>query len=241
MQSHRARNLRRALDPETDPRRKFPASQGPKGTHQLDSSVHPHRHAVNSPDKRVATTADHLRLIRVGESSIESIPRQRVLSVRFNPSGNDCIEFLPHFAEAILIAAVRKPRKTHCAQAVARVFNAWRKFWPGKGRLGPDQIQGLFEDALLAMFADKLGRAGWFKATQQQREEAGFRLTEMTLCHVDTDFPRILRKNLQNFGPGVDVKKYTVDLNVCMKFALKDPAVAQLWQPLSVPVDISKP
>lgn len=255
--------------------------------------------------------------IRVEESLTAAIPRRRVLSVRYDSLRSNCTELWPHFAEALVTAVVEQKQKTHCAQSIGRTFEAWRKFWPGKRKLGPEQIIGLFgelsylkkllrdlsppvaieawhgplardhdfahnrialevktsagltnkvtianldqldesgldglflvharlrtsddkklslqalvdsihaqlTDELKVKFTAKLGRVGWFKATQDQRDSVCFRSVESKLYRVVSGFPRILRSDLKQFGPGVDVKKYTVNLTHCVKFRLEE-------------------
>ena len=95
-----------------------------------------------------------------------------------------------------------------------------------------ESIQAKLNKELLVKFEGKLVRAGWFKATQQQRDGARFRFVERKVYRVVDGFPRILRPDLRQFGPGVDVKKYTLDLNACSKFVLEPADEKELWQRL---------
>ena len=258
---------------------------------------------------------------------------RRLLSIKYDPTGNDCVEFWPHFAEAILTEAAATQPKANCAQSVARTFLKWKKLWPtnkglsdaillglfgelvflrtlskalspatavrawqgasardhdfsidrsafevktskGNGkkvtisnlhqlddagvaalylvhvRLRPsddkkDSLQSLGEEiqsnlagdsALLATFTNKLGKAGWFKAPQEQRESIGFRGCGRSIYKVAKDFPRILRKDLsEKFKPAVDLKTYTLKMSLCPP-PLKETDENELWTRLRIPI-----
>jgi len=101
-------------------------------------------------------------------------------------------------------------------------------------KLGDDIRTGLSKE-VLAKFEIKLRNARWFKATQQQRDATCFRVAEWKLYRVVEGFPRLLKQNVEKFGPGLDVQKYTVDLRFCTQFELKTSELSELWQLLRQP------
>jgi|GEM_PF-3218774 len=257
---------------------------------------------------------------------------RRFLSIKYDPTGNDCVEFWPHFAEAILTEAAATEPKSNCAQSIARTFLKWKKLWPSSNGLSDAMLLGLFgeltflrslskthssetavvawqgasardhdfsakgiafevkaskgngrkvtisnlhqlDDAgvdalylvhvrlrasddkvhslqslgegikaamatnsqLLTKFNDKLGKAGWFKASKEQRDSTGFRVIGRSVYHVTKDFPRILRRDiLERFKPGVDLKTYKVKLALAPE-PLGKIQEDELWERLRTP------
>ena len=271
---------------------------------------------------------DSLKFVRVEEAHTKSVPRLRILSIRYIPS-NDCVEYWPHFAEAIVESVLATPKKTHWAQAVSKTLKVWGKIWPGKKKgLGAAELAGMFaelfflktlsgkmspkvainawhgpfsrdhdftmqrtgfevkastkrrntvvisnldqlndegldalylahiclrkEDGnelslqklgddihsglsseLQAEFKRRLAKAGWIKATESQRKTTCYRCSGQNLYKVEDGFPRILKKELiPKFGRGVDVKKYTVDLDASPTSPLGRPEVTKIWDAL---------
>lgn len=96
-----------------------------------------------------------------------------------------------------------------------------------------EEIQStlISDSSLLAAFTNNLGKAGWFKATKDQRESVGFRLGRRSIHYVTDKFPRIVKKDLLKFGRGVDLKTYRLNLAVCpepLEAAKEDELWAQL-------------
>ena len=257
---------------------------------------------------------------------------RRLLSIRYDPIGNDCVDFWPHFAEVILTEAAGTQPKTNCAQSVARTLLRWKKRWPSVDDVSGAVILGLFgeliflralakaispavairhwqgvssrdhdfsingtafevkaskgnakkvtisnlhqlddtgvaalylvhirlrpsddkthslqylgdeiksalasDPALVTIFTNKLGQAGWFKAPKEQRERVGFRTIGRSIYHVTEKFPRILKNALkEKFGPAVDLKTYTVRMALCPD-PLKEAEEDDLWARLRTP------
>lgn len=93
-------------------------------------------------------------------------PGRRLITVQFDARASDCVEFWPHFAEAILSDAVSTKLKINSAQSLAKTLRSWKKIWPSMGRLSDALILGLFGELvflrhLLAKLPPSLALASW--------------------------------------------------------------------------------
>jgi hypothetical protein len=91
-------------------------------------------------------------------------------------------------------------------------------------------------EQLKTMFTHKLTLAGYDKAPETQRMESGFRQLGIKVYRIKEGFPRILKEDLMQFGPGVDVKEYYINLDTdtCRKFLLNDSEKNELWSQLQL-------
>lgn len=77
-----------------------------------------------------------------------------------------------------------------------------------------------------------LGKAGWFRTTNEQREEQ--HAVRFTAYHVKEGFPRLL-KGPAYLPPGVILKSYKVDLGKCGKFQMDEPEFNAVVEALASP------
>ncbi|HEY5743342.1 MAG TPA: PD-(D/E)XK motif protein [Chryseolinea sp.] len=108
--------------------------------------------------------------------------------------------------------------------------------------LGDKTIDKLATNKAAArILTNNMVKAGWFRATEKQRAETRFRVTEMNFYHVKDGFPRILQNDLSKLPSGVGITSYTADLDRCRPFLLNSEQEKAVLSALDVASPASSP